>query len=1073
MSEVAEVVAAPSNKKLVELTAIEAEIRQQWEDSKAFEIDAPTDGAAKANESYFATFPYPYSNGKLHLGHAFSLSKAEFAVGFQRLLGKKCLFPLGFHCTGMPIKAAADKLKNEIEQFGCPPVFPVVVPDPSAKQHAKIEAKTGGETRQWTIMEKSGVAVEDIPKFMDANFWLGYFPPMGVTDAKLLGLKIDWRRSFITTPVNAYYDSFVQWQFLHLKEKNKIKFGKRYTVYSPKDGQACMDHDRSEGEGKALTDYTGIKMKLLAPFPKSVESFQDKNIFLVAATLRPETMYGQTNCWVSPKLNYIAYKINETDVLITTRRAARNISWQMFDADSGQGVKGNTLGPEGTVHELGVVPGDDLIGCKVNAPYSLYDEVYCLPLMTIKEDMGTGIVTSVPSDSPDDWAGLRDLQKKAAMRAKFNLTDEMVLPFAPKSIISIPDYSDLSAIKACDDLGILSQNDRERLDEAKDICYNHGFHHGIMKVGSCAGKKVHVAKDKVREELLAKDMAFIYKEPEALIMSRSQDVCVGGLCDQWYLVYGEPVWRDQVKEYVNGDFECFDQATKDKFNASLDWLHEHACSRIYGLGSRLPWDDQWLIESLSDSTIYMAYYTVAHLLHGGTLDGSGVSPCGIKAEDLTREAWDFIFLGVKTSDACKIPLATLQKLRNEFMYFYPMDLRVSGKDLVPNHLTYSLYNHAAIFPKEMWPRGFRTNGFLNLNHKKMSKSTGNWITLEEAVETYTADATRLTLADAGDSVEDANFEIQSATANLLRLYKENEWVEETLKELPTMRAGPITSFLDRAFLNIISKAVVATKEHYVNMHYREALRTGFFELQKSRDQYRDMTKLNGVGMHRDLIVHFIDMQYILLAPFAPHGCEHVWKLLGKEGTMVGNGRWPEAPTVDVGMLAAFEYLLDIAHALRKKKIEVEKKTGKAALGGPVKTAVVYVAAEYPAWQTAILAALDGVYDDKTNSLPENKELMGVLRDTLKNFEQMKDKKFFAKTAMSFVAMVRSNLKIKQRGALRSVMVFDEMATVKANASYLELSLGVESLEIKALSETSEKKIVDKCVPGEPLPVFFA
>jgi leucyl-tRNA synthetase len=43
-------------------------------------------------------------NGRLHLGHVFSISKAEFAVGYRRLKGKRALFPFGFHCTGMPIK---------------------------------------------------------------------------------------------------------------------------------------------------------------------------------------------------------------------------------------------------------------------------------------------------------------------------------------------------------------------------------------------------------------------------------------------------------------------------------------------------------------------------------------------------------------------------------------------------------------------------------------------------------------------------------------------------------------------------------------------------------------------------------------------------------------------------------------------------------------------------------------------------------------------------------------------------------------------------------------------------------
>jgi leucyl-tRNA synthetase len=77
-----------------------------------------------AGKKYMSTFPFPYMNGRLHLGHTFTLSKCEFAIGYQRLIGKRCLFPFAFHCTGMPIKACADRLKREIEQFGCPPVFP-------------------------------------------------------------------------------------------------------------------------------------------------------------------------------------------------------------------------------------------------------------------------------------------------------------------------------------------------------------------------------------------------------------------------------------------------------------------------------------------------------------------------------------------------------------------------------------------------------------------------------------------------------------------------------------------------------------------------------------------------------------------------------------------------------------------------------------------------------------------------------------------------------------------------------------------------------------------------------------
>lgn len=107
---------------------IERVVRQQWADAKLYEQDAPSrqEGKeAKPKEKFMCTFPYPYMNGVLHLGHAFSLSKAEFTARYQRLRGKQVLFPFGFHCTGMPIAACADRIKREIQLYGNPPQFPV------------------------------------------------------------------------------------------------------------------------------------------------------------------------------------------------------------------------------------------------------------------------------------------------------------------------------------------------------------------------------------------------------------------------------------------------------------------------------------------------------------------------------------------------------------------------------------------------------------------------------------------------------------------------------------------------------------------------------------------------------------------------------------------------------------------------------------------------------------------------------------------------------------------------------------------------------------------------------------
>lgn len=82
----------------------------------------------------------------------------------------------------------------------------------------------------------------------------------------------------------------MRWQFGLLKERGKIKFGKRYCIYSPLDGQPCMDHDRQTGEGVAPQEYTLIKMELLKPYPKILGVFEKNEVYLVCATLRPETM---------------------------------------------------------------------------------------------------------------------------------------------------------------------------------------------------------------------------------------------------------------------------------------------------------------------------------------------------------------------------------------------------------------------------------------------------------------------------------------------------------------------------------------------------------------------------------------------------------------------------------------------------------------------------------------------------------------------------------------------------------------------------------------------------------------
>ena len=72
------------------------------------------------------------------------------------------------------------------------------------------------------------------------------------------------------------------------------------------------------------------------------------------------------------------------------------------------------MGPT-VLHALYVL-FQDIMGVRLKAPLTSYDVIYTLPMLTIKDDKGTGVVTSVPSDAPDDYAALRDLQKKEVVR---------------------------------------------------------------------------------------------------------------------------------------------------------------------------------------------------------------------------------------------------------------------------------------------------------------------------------------------------------------------------------------------------------------------------------------------------------------------------------------------------------------------------------------------------------------------------------------------------------------------------------------------------------------------------------
>lgn len=1042
------------------LRGFEKSAQKLWEKHRVFEVDPDE---KHADPKYLITFPYPYMNGVLHVGHAFTLSKAEFAAGFQRLLGKRVCFPFGFHCTGMPIAAAAKKISREMELFGNPPNFPVdnedkdtnECEDKGIKKKGKIEKKKSAKKYQWQILEEMGVPSEEISKFADPLHWLHYFPPIAVDHLKEFGLKADWRRSFITTAVNPYYDAFIRWQFNTLRKLGLIDFGKRISVFSPSDNQPCADHDRETGEGVGPQEYTGIKMELLQPFPKALEHIKDKRVYLIAATLRPETMYGQTNCWILPRGEYGAFEMASGEIFICSERSALNMSYQDLTVEAGK------------LSQVAKLQGWDLLGKAVKSPNATFEKLYVLPLLTISMDKGTGIVTSVPSDAPDDYIALKDLRESEELRNKYYISLEMVAPFDPVPIIDIPDIGNLAAVKLCHDLGVKNQHDRVKLDQAKETAYKLGFARGTMLIGVHKGEAVSAAKPLIRNEMINDGTAISYYEPESKVVSRSGDECVAALVDQWYLKYGEAEWKAKVQSHVENVLDTYNPIAKDKFLGTIAWLHEWACSRTFGLGTQLPWDTQFVIESLSDSTIYMAYYTISHYLQAGiaSMDGSMQGSANSAAALFTDEVFDYIFLQGGYPSQCGIAEAILESMRKEFNYWYPVDLRVSGKDLIGNHLTMSLYNHAAIWGNDpsKWPRSFFTNGHSLLNDNKMSKSTGNFMTLKDAIDLFGADATRFALADAGDGLEDANFTVKTANAAILRLTKEDEWINEIISSLHLMRDGE-ADFLEQVFLNDINRSIIQTKEAMSKMQFREALKHAVFTLHNCRDFYRASCQN---GLHRQTVLRYIEVSIILISPFCPHWAQKKWSDIGKDGFVVDAGYPTPVGEYSAELSFKTEYIKKLSHDLRLgADSRSSSKKGSGAKGKP-NSLCIYIATVYPDWQKAVLSVLKKHWDE-FGSLPGKHEVSSLLKTS-----QDIDKKQFG-PAMAFAASVSKDFEENGVQALQTETPFDELEVVNKYLDIITRDLEIPSISVYDVNDCSAPGLGKKsinAVPGHPAFAF--
>jgi leucyl-tRNA synthetase len=789
--------------------------QKRWEKAKIFEANI------KPKKKIFITIPYPYVNGGPHIGAGFTFLRGDVYARFKRMEGFNVLFPQGFHATGQPILGALERLKQ-------------------------------GDEIQISTFKLYGASNRDLENFVrfGPEFVAQYWMKRWIEDLKSIGYSADWKRTFITA-ISPHYNRFIQWQYNILKEKGYVTQGTHPVIWCPHCKSPTGDHDRLEGIGESPLLYVLIKFKL------------DSGEILPCGTLRPETVYGVTNIWVSPSEDYVKAKV-DNEVWIMSKACAEKLENQLKK-----------------VKIIGKIRGDTLVGKWVENPVTK-DKILILPAIFVDPFSASGIVMSVPSHAPYDWAGLYDLQKDPSQLKRYGFgLREKVKEIKPISIIKLEGFGEHPAIEICEKMGIGSSREKEKLDLATAEIYKKEFHLGILKAncGAYAGKKVSEVKEELINRLVNENSADLIWETTGPVICRCTTRChVKILENQWFLKFSDEKWKEKVRSCIER-MEIYPEEVRHQFLNTVEWLKDKACTRKTGLGTKLPWDKEWIVETLSDSTIYMAFYTIAHLIKE------------IPANKLTNEVFDYIFLGKggskKNSKKTKISEKLLKQMRREFVYWYPVDLRSSGKDLIQNHLTFYLFHHTAIWEnKKFWPKGIAVNGFVQVGGEKMSKSLGNILPLRNLVKQYGSDLVRINIVSSNEGLDDADWREET-----LPVFRERiEFILNLIKNLKKAGRRKMQN-IDYYLLSKLQNIIKRTTRNYEELKFRSVTQIALFESINELKFY--LERCGGLKKsNKKTLEHFLSVIVRLLTPLIPHVCEEMWSKLGYKN-FVSIAEWPK------------------------------------------------------------------------------------------------------------------------------------------------------------------------------------
>ncbi len=789
-------------------------------------------------EKFYLTAAFPYPNSPQHIGHGRTYTTTDIYARFQRLIGKNVLFPMGFHITGTPIIAMAKRIKEKDESI-------------------------------LSIFEKIyGISREQAMELTDPVSLVSHFSREIEMGMKEMGFSIDWRRKFYT--FDKMFNKFIEWQFHKLKEKGYLVKGTHPVAWCPSCNGAVSAHDTKGDVDPEIEEITGI--------------FFESNLGkLLITTYRPETIYGATNLWINPDKQYAIYSNEKYGKIILAKKAAELLNFQL------------------DLQFIKDIPAKEILNLKTKNPLT-NEELNIYPASFVKDNLGSGIVMSVPAHAPYDYMALKDL----------NLIEKLSI----KQVIENNNAQQIPAKIICEKYKILNQDD-PLLEQATKELYKQEAHGGKMLLGDYKGQNVKQIKDKLISDFVNKGFAIkIYVLANSPIYCRCTAQCTVNLVkDQWFINYGDENWKKQVHEHFK-TMRILPKKTIVDFLYTIDWLKEKPCTRKVGLGTHFPFDKSQMIEALSDSTIYMSFYTISHKLREFLKNKED------KIDTLLQpDFFDAIYLN-KISNRIKEDKELLEitsELKKQFEYWYPLDSRHSGMDLVHNHLTLFIFNHIAIFDKKYWPKQIIANGFVLMDGKKMSKSMGNILPLRKAIKEFGADVIRFSIVAGADLSQDTDFNKNSISGIQSRLNFISNLIEQ-IKDIEPQQTE--LENIDKWLLSKLDNMITQSYSFYKELDIRSIGQLLFYSFVNDLNWYikRKITP------NKTILREVFEKWLILISPIMPHFAEEHFEMLGKkhfveESKFVSTATFPKPANytdqkIEEGERLIVSLLEDIKHILK-------------------------------------------------------------------------------------------------------------------------------------------------------------